>query len=156
MRDETTFDLTDMERKDRWKYYISSYTRIEPTEGVPLDRIRKSVLTRNLPSTDNESESGYPQQMRKPLSYSEDLSLRVCVNTYRMTYKAGTSEYFVYSDGKKKAELMQAATERRNTRFEEKLVKSNRLMKDKSEEAAAKVNEDFKKWMYEGVVPGTN
>lgn len=158
MRDETTFDLTDLERKDRWKYYISSYTRIEPTEGVPLDRIRKSVLTRNLPNTDNESDAGALQQMRKPLSYSEDLSLRICVNTYRMTFKQGTQEWFVYESGKADEERMEKAREARNKRFEEKLVKHNRWMKreKKSDADVEAINEEFKKWVEEGVVPGSN
>jgi len=154
-KDETTFDLTDMERKERWKYYTSSFVRIEPTEGVPLDRVRKSVLTRNLANTEAESESGAPSQTRKPLLWSEDLTLRICVNTYRLTYKTGTSEWFVYSDGKKDEEAAKKTTEKRNRRFREKFEMNSKWMENKSQQEVQRTNEGFNRWIAEGVMPGS-
>lgn len=154
-KDETTFDLTDMERKDRWKYYTSSFVRIEPTEGVPMDRVRKSVLTRNLPSAEAQSDAGSTLEARKPLIWSEDLTLRICVNTYRLTYKEGTSEWFVYSDGKKDEGAVEQAREKRNDRFKEKLERNNRWvqkMKKTADEVAA-INENFNRWLSEGGGP---
>lgn len=153
MKDETTFDLTDMERKDRWKYYTSSFVRIEPTEGVPLDRVLKSVLTRNLANNENESDSGLPNQSRKPLLWAEDLTLRICVNTYRLTYKTGTSEWFVYSDGKRDEAAAKATTEKRNQRFREKFEMNSRWMENKSQQEVQKTNEEFKKWVSEEISP---
>ncbi len=155
MKDETTFDLTDMERKDRWKYYTSSYVRVEPTEGVPKGRMKNPVLMRNLPNTDAEDLNSALQN-RKPVAYSEDLTLRICVNTYRMIYKAGTSEWFVYSDGKKNEDALKAATEKRNARFK-KMEKNNRWIRDgnKNPEEVEVINENFSKWMTDGPAGST-
>jgi paired amphipathic helix protein Sin3a len=162
-RDETTFDLDDMQQKERWQYYISSYIRIEPTEGVPRSLLHKSVLTRNLPSTDAESEDNNSQP--KPILFSEDLTLRVCVNTYKIVYKNPGSEYFIYTnkpltyDPKTKEstarERLRKFETLRNERAKEKFEMNNRWMRGLDRDTVAKVNSDFKKWMDEGVVPGT-
>lgn len=54
-KDETTFDLANtldapgaLTEQQRWTYYISTYTTMDPTEGVPRDRVRPGVLMRNL------------------------------------------------------------------------------------------------------------
>lgn len=143
-----------MERKERWKYYTSSFVRIEPTEGVPMNRVRKSVLTRNLPSSDSHSDAGI-LEIRKPLVWSEDLTLRICVNTYRLTYKQGTSEWFVYSDGKKDEVAVEKAREQRNERFKNKLEKHNKWIKKmkKTPEEVEEINKNFKTWLSEGGGP---
>jgi paired amphipathic helix protein Sin3a len=68
-RDETTFDLDDMERKERWQYYTSSYIRLEPTEGIDRSRLHKTVLTRNLPSGEIDTEEA--ATLPKPLLFSD-------------------------------------------------------------------------------------
>uniref|UniRef100_A0A8H7TVK4 Sin3 C-terminal domain-containing protein n=1 Tax=Bionectria ochroleuca TaxID=29856 RepID=A0A8H7TVK4_BIOOC len=45
-RDETTFYTDDMQLRERWQYYISSFIRIEPTEGIPRSRLQRVVLAR--------------------------------------------------------------------------------------------------------------
>ena len=55
-KDDTTFHMDEMELRDRWQYYISSWMRTEPTEGVSRSRMQKVVLTRNLPSGDADSD----------------------------------------------------------------------------------------------------
>jgi len=54
-KDETTFDLANtldapgaLTEQQRWTYYISTYTTMDPTEGVPRDRCHPGVLMRNL------------------------------------------------------------------------------------------------------------
>ncbi|RQM05870.1 hypothetical protein DH86_00002181, partial [Scytalidium sp. 3C] len=158
-KDETTFDLDDMERKERWKYYTSSYVRIEPTEGIPRRQIRKSVLTRNLPSGDTDSEDGFIS--RKPILWEEDLILRICVNSYKILFKAPGKEWFLYADtlGSDKdpgtKERAEKITELRSQKFREKFVMNTPWMKDLDHEQVQKVNEDFEKWMKDGIVPGT-
>ncbi|KAI0193478.1 hypothetical protein F4808DRAFT_464726 [Astrocystis sublimbata] len=93
-KEETTFYTDEMERRDQWQYYISSYIRIEPTEGVPRSRLRKSVLARNLPSNDADSDDG---NAPKPLKYHEGLVLNVCLNSNKIFWEAETSEYFIYN-----------------------------------------------------------
>ncbi|KAF7953552.1 uncharacterized protein EAE97_000951 [Botrytis byssoidea] len=159
-RDETTFDLDIMQRKERWQYYTSSYVRIEPTEGVPRRLLRKSLLTRNLPSGDTDSEDGSNQ--RKPLVWGEDLTLRICVNSYKIIYKEPGVEYFIYADkalgGGEEGETRQRlkkVEESRNQRFHEKFGMNNRWMKEKSHEEVSRINQEFRKWVNEGVLPST-
>jgi paired amphipathic helix protein Sin3a len=161
-KDETTFDLDDMERKERWQYYTSSYVRIEPTEGVPRGRIQRSVLPRNLPSGDTESEDG---SQRKALEYREDLTLRVCVNSFKILFKPGGTEYFIYGDkpltfDKEKNAAsarvrLQKYEDSRNERFREKFVMNSKWMKGLPHDEVQKITLDTKKWIEEGVIPGT-
>ncbi|KAJ8066231.1 hypothetical protein OCU04_005315 [Sclerotinia nivalis] len=159
-RDETTFDLDIMQRKERWQYYTSSYVRIEPTEGVPRRLLRKSLLTRNLSSGDTDSEDGSNQ--RKPLIWGEDLTLRICVNSYKIIYKEPGVEYFIYADkalgGGEDGETRQRlkkVEESRNQRFHEKFGMNNQWMKEKSHEEVSRINQEFRKWVNEGVLPST-
>ncbi len=122
-KDDTTFYMEELERRDRWQYYISSYMRVEPTEGVPRSRLQKSVLTRNLPAaSDVDSESG---DTRKPVAYSENLVLRICLNSSKIKYESGTADSFVYNNtpGKDKAkgkhqDLIVRRQDHRRQRFE--------------------------------------
>ncbi|CAK7236960.1 Transcriptional regulatory protein sin3 [Sporothrix curviconia] len=94
-RDEPTFNADAMALLDRWQYYISTYMRIEPTEGVARSRLRKSVLARNLPSAnENDSDSG---DGRKAVAFNEGLVLRICLNSFTLVYEKGTSEFFIYN-----------------------------------------------------------
>lgn len=147
-----------MQRKERWQYYTSSYVRIEPTEGVPRRLLRKSLLTRNLPSGDTDSEDGSNQ--RKPLVWSEELVLRICVNSYKIIYRQPGTEYFIYADkglgGGENGETRQRlkkVEESRNQRFHEKFGMNNRWMKEKSHEEVSRINQEFRKWVNEGVLP---
>jgi paired amphipathic helix protein Sin3a len=145
-----------MERKERWKYYTSSFVRIEPTEGVPRDRVRKSVLTRNLPSGfDTDSDiSGSALQQRKPILFKEELVLQICVNTYTLMYKKNTSEWFIYKaryDAEKAAQM----TENRNQKFREKFKMNSKWMKNLSQAQVQDVNQSFERWIKDGIVPST-
>jgi paired amphipathic helix protein Sin3a len=162
MRDETTFDLDDMERMERWQYYTSSYVRIEPTEGIPRNLLHKTVLTRNLPSPDADIEE--IGVLPKPLVFDEDLTLRICVNTYKMLYKYPGSEFFIYTDktlGNDPKTKTSAARERlqkfedaRKQRFKEKFEMNNAWMKGLNHDQVSKITRDFKKWTEEGILPG--
>ncbi|KAI1138205.1 paired amphipathic helix protein Sin3b [Hypoxylon sp. FL0543] len=159
-RDETTFYMDEMELREKWQYYISSYMRVEPTEGVPRSRLQKTVLARNLPSSEADSDDG---NVPKPLVYDEGLVLRICVNSNKIDWEKGTSESFIYAtepeDEKEKAALEEnrrAVTEHRNQRFREKMVMNNAWMRGMSQDEVQKVNENFQKWFKDGVAPDTN
>jgi paired amphipathic helix protein Sin3a len=149
MKDDASFDLSEMERKERWKYYTSSYVRIEPTEGVPMSRVRKPLLTRNLIAAETDSETGSVSasalNTRKPLYFEEELSLRLCVNTLRLTYTPGTSEYFIYDSGEKgkDAEAAKRAKENRTNRFREKFELNPKWAKGVSQQKVQDRNEEF-------------
>ncbi|KAI0151559.1 hypothetical protein GGR57DRAFT_470702 [Xylariaceae sp. FL1272] len=157
-KDETTFYMDEMELRERWQYYISSYVRVEPTEGISRTRLQKTVLTRNLPSNDADSDDGNPP---KPLKFNEDLILRICLNSNKIVWEKDTSEYFIYhldsEEGEeKRKERGQAMTEHRNQLFREKMVMNNAWMRGLSQDEVQKVNEQFQKWMHEGAIPTSN
>ncbi|KAI0473978.1 hypothetical protein GGR56DRAFT_676421 [Xylariaceae sp. FL0804] len=156
-RDETTFYMDEMELRDRWQYYISSYMRVEPTEGISRSRLRRSVLARNLPSSETESDDG---NTPKPLKFDEGLIMRICLNSNKMVWEKETSEFFVYStepeteeDRARSEQRAQAVTEHREQLFREKMFMNNAWMRGLSQEEVQKVNENFQKWLVDGIAP---
>ncbi|EJT80972.1 hypothetical protein GGTG_00962 [Gaeumannomyces tritici R3-111a-1] len=156
-KDDTTFHVDEMEPAERWKYYISSYMRVESTEGVPRSRLQKSLLTRNLPSNDADSDDG---QMPKPIAFHEGLTLRICLNSSKIVYEKNTSEYFVYNtmpsaedERAKRQERAAFDAERRAQLFREKMIMNNAWMKDMSQDEVQGINEDFQKWAKDGALP---
>lgn len=134
--------------------------RVEPTEGVPRSRLQKTVLARNLPSGEADSDDG---DVPKPLSYDEGLVLRICLNSNKIVWEKDTSEFFVYSaepdDPEERAqaeEHRRAITEHREQTFREKMVMNNAWMRGMSQDEVQKVNENFNRWFKEGVSPSTN
>jgi len=152
-----TFHVEEMGPKERWQYYISSWTRSEPTEGINRAALQKVVLARNLPSSDADSDSGYQP---KALAYHEGLVLKICLNTSKILYESGTSNYFIYNiadgseeDSARHEERHKLVTEIRNQRFRERMVMNNKWMKGLSQDQVQKYNEAFQKWVNDGVVP---
>jgi paired amphipathic helix protein Sin3a len=149
--------MDEMALKQRWQYYISSYIRVEPTEGIPRDRLQKVVITRNLPNSEANSEDG---TIPKPLSYAEGLGMKICLNTSKIFWAKETSEFFIYDrapktapERKRHAFVLKARSAYRESKFTEKMVHNNAWMKDKSQEEVQNINAGFQKWMKEGVVP---
>lgn len=146
-----------MDLRDHWQYYISSWTRTEPTEGVPRSLMQKVVLTRNLPSGDADSDSDYQP---KAISYSEGLVLKICLNTYKISYDKGTSNYFIYNIARGSPEdravhekRSLSVRETRNQKFKEKMAMNSPWMKDLSQEEVQQAKEAFEKWKTEGIPP---
>ncbi len=155
-KDETTFYMDEMERIQQWQYYISSYMRIEHTEGIVRSRLQKVLLERNLPSdAKDSSDDGYAP---KPLVIHEGLVVRICLNSSKMVFEKGTADYFVYNntatsqrgDGTdEEDENVAKQTFRREIRAEklkEKMVTNNAWMKGLSHEEVQKVNNGYQKW----------
>ena len=156
-RDETTFYMDEMQVRERWQYYISSFIRVEPTEGVPRGRLQKVVLTRNLPSGDTESDS---DEAPKPLSYSENLTASICLKSSKMIWGPNTSEHFIYDKSPKTQEererrekFTKALSAHRESKLLEKMVHNPAWTKDMSPEEVQEQNKNFRKWMDEGVAP---
>ncbi|TID07212.1 Paired amphipathic helix protein pst1 [Colletotrichum higginsianum] len=159
-REDTTFYMDEMKAKDRWQYYISSFIQVEPTEGVPRHKLQKTVLARNLPSSDEKFEDS---QIPKPVSFDEDLSISICLNSSKMVWKAGTSEYFVYDnvpkdkEGRERhLERLKNASNKRDTKLREKFVFNSPWMKGMSQSDVQKSNEGWSKWLKEGTVPSSD
>lgn len=160
-RDETTFYMDEMQLRERWQYYISSFIRVEPTEGVARSKMKKVVLTRNLPSGESDNdEDGIP----KPVSYKESLTVSICLKSSKMIWAPGTSEYFVYDQAPRTKEqrehrekLTKATSSFRERKLLEKMVHNPVWAKDMSPEEVQEINGNFRRWMDEGIPPaGSN
>ena len=95
-RDDSTFDLGKMSPEARWSSYVAAYVKVEPTENVPIeDRFRMPLLRRNLPSDIAEYD-----ERRRPLPhyYEDALEVLICLETYKMKFRGGTSDWFVHSE----------------------------------------------------------
>ncbi|GAB0133239.1 hypothetical protein EsDP_00001651 [Epichloe bromicola] len=156
-RDETTFYMDEMQVRERWQYYISSFIRVEPTEGIPRSKLQKVVLTRNLPSGDADSDS---DEIPKPLSYSENLTTSICLKSSKMIWAPGTSEYFIYDKSPKTQEererrdkFTKALSARRESKLLETMVYKPCWAKGMSQEEIQEQNKNFRKWMDDGVAP---
>lgn len=149
-----------MERKERWKYYTSSFVRVEPTEGVPRDRMRKTVLARNQRQTNGDADSDTDSSaavVKKPWSFDEGLILQICVNTYNITYKKDTTDFHIFNVPKAiDPDHASTATAKRKQRFQDKFVLNSPWMKNMSHGEVEKVKEDFRKWVEDGVLPTSN
>jgi len=152
--------MDEMDLRERWQYYISSYVRVEPTEGIDRARLQKTVLARNLPSNDADSDDG---DAPKAVKYDESLILRICVNSFKIVWERDTSEYAIYNappededERKKTEEHAQAVTELRKQLFTEKMVMNNAWMRGLRQDEVQKINENFQKWLHDGVAPASN
>ncbi|KAH8121554.1 hypothetical protein LI328DRAFT_110965 [Trichoderma asperelloides] len=160
-RDETTFYMDEMQLRERWQYYISSFIRVEPTEGVARSKMKKVVLTRNLPSGESENDE---DAIPKPVSYKESLTVSICLKSSKMIWAPGTSEYFVYDQAPKSKEqrehrekLTKAMSNFRELKLLEKMVHNPVWAKDMSPEEVQELNGNFRRWMDEGIAPaGSN
>ncbi|KAK4170330.1 transcriptional regulatory protein SIN3 [Cladorrhinum sp. PSN259] len=150
-KEETTFHTDEMERIQQWQYYISSYVRIEPTEGVVRSRLQKVVMERNLPSDAKDTDDGYSP---KPLVFQENLVVRICLNSYKMVFEKGTSDCVIYSTGRRlsdeeaqeEAAKARFRRELKAERLKEKMVTNNAWMKGLSHEEVQKVKDDYLRW----------
>lgn len=141
-----------MERIEQWQYYISSYMRIEHTEGIDRSRLQKVVLERNLPSDAKDStEDGYSP---KPLHSKEGLVTRICLYSSKMVFVPGTSDCHMYNattfnsqEDKSFHEDKQVfQKEMRDERLKEKMVTNNSWMKGLSHEEVQRVKDEYQKW----------
>lgn len=155
-KDDTTFHMDEMGVRDRWQYYISSWARNEHTEGVPRTRMQKPMLTRNFPAGGSESEN---EPRPKTISYHDDLSLSVCLNTSKIVYNKGSrSTVFKLPEGDSDSQARsqrgtEGVVEARNQKYIEKMAMNGPWMKNLSQEAVQQAKEDYRKWKSEGKPP---
>lgn len=93
-----------MDPEARWLYYVASYVKVDPTEGVAAegiateDRLVMPLLKRNLPSEAQQQQEKHDERKRPlPQAYSETLEMRICVNTYKVVFTPHTTDWFVHS-----------------------------------------------------------
>lgn len=108
---------------DRWKYYVSSYTMRDQTEGVPADKTFLPYLRRNLPPVPDSVEE-YNRLYKSPQHNQDGLTIRISQETYRVMFEKGSAEWFVHDDVLRRRGLsgMREVTEERARKFRERFV----------------------------------
>lgn len=82
----------------------------------------------------------------------ERLELKICVNSYKMTYKDHTDDILLTPG----FILKRTAGKKDSTRSEvgvEKLERNNAWMRDKAPSLVQTANEDFRHWIEDGALP---
>lgn len=131
-KDEATFENQKLSPENRWSYYISSFTNLEPTEGVPISKIHMPILWRGLVQSDENSDE--VDNRASLVSSSENLVIRVCLENYKMLFAPRTDEWMIQSQitrsgGEAGLKEMQATLEKRAENVEATFLTDNRWIK---------------------------
>jgi paired amphipathic helix protein Sin3a len=139
------YDLTLSEienTEDEWNYYLTSYMMSVPTEGVPPDQVKAPLLYRSM--VDNIDEN---------YSFSvieQGLMARVCVNTYKLFFESGTSDYFARPAALSQETRTPKVVNSRKTRWRNFLEGHDGWKSELEEEEIANGEERFKVWKEQG------
>ena len=157
-KDDSTFDANDLDAEARWSYYVASYRKLEPTEGVPIEGyLSMPFLRRNLPEDADE-----PDERKRPLIPERNggnLEMRICVNSYRILFNPSSSEYFVHSEKHRTrghdGSVVDAeqASARRLARFAERKDARNPLVLATPLKEMARLEQRFRAMVDDGVRP---
>ncbi|KAI9714226.1 MAG: hypothetical protein M1812_006447 [Candelaria pacifica] len=130
-RDNPTFENDDLTAEAKWSYYISSYCMIEPTEGVPLNRIQVPFLKRNLPKKSSIDDEESQDSILDSSISRENLIVRISVNSYKILYDQDTEDFFAKANWpfaiEESQEVKQIKEKRKNT-FKDKFVSNPKWM----------------------------
>lgn len=137
---------------DRWKYYVSSYTMRDQTEGVPQDKTWLPFLRRNLPPVLDTVEE-YNRVYSNPQHNQDGLQMKIHAGSYKLQYEKHSADWFVHDDVVRRMGLsgMQEVVEERKRKFEEKFVRSPRWMAEMSREKVEKKVEEARLLITGGV-----
>jgi len=131
----------------RWQYYVSSYVRVEDTEGV--DHSKMSPIFRAQMARYHDLVELEDHPIPEEVQHGDNLVLRICVNTSKIMYKKFTSDSFAYTSKRSAANLAKI-TEARNQRFRERFVQNNKWMQGKSHDEVHGYTANFMK-MVDGI-----
>lgn len=98
--------LTALDRETRWRYYIASYTSVDNTEQIDINKVSYPFLMSNVKAygADPRSETFPPaaaESFRSAIAdksrfldvkNEERLALRIAVNNFKPFFQAGTWE----------------------------------------------------------------
>ena len=156
--DEVTFEADDLNEVARWSYYVSAFSMMEPTEGIPWSKVKTPFLTRNLPTHDIEWDDAYGEIMES-IESKEDFQTRVTPDSYQLhftgyNYLWRKDRYLKPAKETDEAtigeEAGETATEKRNAKFEDLFVRNTVWMKDRSGEEVDRMKTQWQKWINNG------
>lgn len=138
--DLTLGEIRDVE--DSWNYYMTSYMMSVPTEGVPIDQVKAPLLYRSM--VENVDEK-YPFTI-----VEQGLMARVCMNTYKLFFEAGTSDYFARPEACSSAPRTPQIVSARKRRLTKFLEGPYGWKSDLEDEEISTSEEGFKVWKEQG------
>ena len=101
-KDDKTYEADELAATARWSYYVSTYSMLDHTEGVPLSSIRLPYLRRNMPFS-SPSKEGSGEEVADtngfavPMYNEDGLVLRISPNNYHILYDPYTSDWWIQS-----------------------------------------------------------
>lgn len=149
-REEPTFDTRQTSQEQNWRAYLSSFTRISTTEGVPAEKVKIPFLKRDAPADDDEQA-----ETSQDVKSEESLTIRIALEKFTMVFEPNTSEYLLKSDRVRtggKDGIAEAEQERENraSLAKEKVVMNNAWMKDLSKDVVDGRKQKFSRMVAEG------
>lgn len=108
MKDDFADDTT-ISQEEKWSLYVDRFVQLNATEGHSYRR-REPFLKRHLPAE-------VPNEPPTNIVTHSGLELKICVNTYRITWVQNTEDYFHHKHEKTPAKSMRAAQKARSARF---------------------------------------
>lgn len=154
--------LTEMDRENKWRFYIASYTSIDSTDGVDLSKVSSPFLARsmrNLPAESRPAGQAIPEEDAQraaveeralEVKNEERLEIRIAVNHYKAFFQSNSHETWHASmrdrqRGKEGCVAAQTVFEQREEDVTEKFEMNNAGMKNLSKEDVERKNADFGK-----------
>ncbi|KAI5302533.1 hypothetical protein KEM56_000607 [Ascosphaera pollenicola] len=160
--EDSTLDSNELSPEARWSYYVSAYSMRDPTEGVPISRMRLPFLQRSLPTRLDQDDDEYNQWF-SPLVNHDKLVIRICATSYHIRYEAHTEDWFYRlftpqqgegEGGRSAAEIEQerereqaAIRDRRRDRFKRKFVNNPVWARGLSKDDVDLENQKFRSWV---------
>lgn len=111
-----------------------------PTEGIPLDQLRKVFLRRCYPA-EKDLRPANPNNVVR-----ENTLVRICVNTYRLFFSRGTEDVVV-KDPRAWGRIPAGAKEKRQKMWREKVLPGLGWMKDATEQEKIAKEEEWKSFL---------
>lgn len=150
-KDDPTFETFNLLEEDKWRVYVSAYTKLAATENVHAKRpyLISSLKPLLDPSLDNTDDRTDEWRRRYEQSASDErLILRVSVQQYKLMFERNTEEYCyqplaVRESGKEGSDEVEATANHRAEQAQDTLVINNDAMKGLSKEDVEGKNESF-------------
>jgi paired amphipathic helix protein Sin3a len=142
-KDEDTYAVSTLDKIKAWRYYVASFTLVEPTENVAHDKVRLPYLKRSIGKADIEQDE--PGDRIDTVRSEEKKAFKIIPDrTYTMKFLNSIGPYegvdfLQQSDAVRsgfregEVEMTRVASARTEAAFE-KLVMNNAWMKDLSRE----------------------
>jgi paired amphipathic helix protein Sin3a len=143
-KEDLTIEKDNLSLEQAWRYYVSSYGSVDPTENIRTDKVQFPFLKSQVVDEDDETYDS-----RSNVQTGGALAVRIRVRDYEMNFDKNSYEWLLADDqrrsgGKDGLKQMEEAQAEASERAQEKLVLNNRLMKDISKETIEQWNSDFR------------